>query len=338
MKSRTRLALVPGQVEALVREALGSDARVAGAAELHGGTFNACWGVTLAGGRELVLKVAPPPDLRLLTYEHDLLRTEADFYARAAAVGVPVPEVVHAGFERRSLPGDYLLMTRIPGRSLEAVRRKLSRAELDSIRAALGRAVARLDEVRGSYFGYAPELARARGASWREAYGAMLANLFDDAEHFGVRLPRPRAALEATIAACAPALDAVATPRLVHFDLWNGNIFVDRIAGEIALSGVIDGERAFWGDPLAELPSLFLFGDPKDGDAFLRGYAEGLGRPVVWDEAARTRVLLAQLHLYLIMWVERAPRGSRGAVAFVIARLAARMLRRVLARLDALAG
>jgi aminoglycoside phosphotransferase (APT) family kinase protein len=331
------VALSPGQVEELVRDALGAGARVERSAELRGGTFNACWGVALAGGRELVLKVAPPRELRLLTYEQELLRTEADFYPRAAAAGVPVPEVVHAGFGGRPLANDWLLMTRVPGRSLEAVRRKLSRAELESVRAALGRTVARLGEVRGSFFGYAPERVHARGASWREAWGAMLRNLFDDAEHFDVRLPRPRTAFEATIAACAPALDAVAEPRLVHFDLWNGNLFVDRVGGELRLTGVIDGERAFWGDPLAELPSLALFGDIERDAAFLRGYGEALGRPLAFDEQTRARILLAQLYLYLIMWVERAPRGSRGALAFVIARLAARMLRRTLARLDALA-
>jgi aminoglycoside phosphotransferase (APT) family kinase protein len=336
MKSRTRVALAPGQVQECVREALGSDARVERAEELRGGTFNACWGVALADGRELVLKVAPPRELRLLTYEQELLRTEADFYPRAAAAGVPVPEVVHAGFDGRPLANDWLLVTRVPGRPLEAVRRKLPRAELASVRTELGRTVARLGELRGRFFGYAPEAVGARGASWRKAYGAMLGNLMDDAEHFGVRLPRPRAALEAAIAACASALDAVAEPRLVHFDLWNGNLFVDRVGGALRLTGVIDGERAFWGDPLAELPSLALFGEIERDAAFLRGYGEGLGRPLVFDDPTRARILLAALYLYLIMWIERAPRASRGVLAFVVARLTARMLRRTLARLDEL--
>jgi len=37
-------------------------------------------------------------------------------------------------------------------------------------------------------------------------------------------------------------LDVVRTPRLIHFDLWDGNILVE--AGQI--TGLIDGERAFW--------------------------------------------------------------------------------------------
>ena len=113
--SRTRVALDRSAVDALVRGALGSAARVAGATPLGGGTFNACWSVALADGRALVLKVAPPPDLPLLTYEQDLLRAEVDFYARAAQVGVPVPAVVAADFARRAIASDWFLMTRLPG-------------------------------------------------------------------------------------------------------------------------------------------------------------------------------------------------------------------------------
>jgi hypothetical protein len=80
--SRTRIHLDPGEVTQLVRGALGSSARVASSRPLDGGTFNACWKVVLEGGQSLVLKVAPPPELPLLHYEQDLLRTEVDFYAR----------------------------------------------------------------------------------------------------------------------------------------------------------------------------------------------------------------------------------------------------------------
>src|SRR5512145_3219359 len=154
MASRTQVRLTPEVVAELVHAGLGSGARVA--RTLTGGTFNTCWGVSLADGADLVLKVAPPPALPLLGYERDLLRTEADFYARAAAVEVPVPRVVHADWSRTRIGSDWLLMTRIPGRSLASARRRLPRAELAGVRAELGRAVARIGRVRGEFFGYAP--------------------------------------------------------------------------------------------------------------------------------------------------------------------------------------
>jgi aminoglycoside phosphotransferase (APT) family kinase protein len=122
----------------------------------------------------------------------------------------------------------------------------------------------------------------------------------------------------------------------VHFDLWNGNVFVDFSSNPVRLVGIIDGERAFWGDPLAELASLALFGDIERDAAFLRAYGEEIGQRLVFDAPTRTRVALAQLYLYLIMWIEPAPRKIGLARRVAIRALVGRTLRRVFARLEAL--
>ncbi len=337
-RSRTRIPLDPGEVTELVRAALGSSARVASARLLTGGTFNACWKVALAEGPSLVLKVAPPPELELLHYEQDLLRTEVDFYARAAQAGVPVPAVVGADFSRRVIGSDYFLMTCIPGLPLTRARRRLSREALRGVRTELGRCAARLTAVRGDFFGYSAAPVGTRAPTWRAAFDAMLAILLRDAERLGVALPRPAAELTALVEACAPALDAVAAPSLVHFDLWDGNILVDVAADPPRLTGLVDGERAFWGDPLAEFASLALFGEIDRDAAFLHGYAEAAGRPLALDAPERQRIALAQLYLYLIMRVEPATRGSGGLLGFVIQRLVSRSLRRALRHLDASLG
>jgi aminoglycoside phosphotransferase (APT) family kinase protein len=337
-RSRTRIHLDPGEVTQLVRGALGSSARVASAQLLDGGTFNACWKVVLEGGQSLVLKVAPPPELPLLHYEQDLLRTEVDFYARAAQAGVPVPAVVGADFSRRAIGSDYFLMTCIAGLPLTQARRRLSREALRSVRAELGRCAARLAAVRGDHFGYSAAPVGTRAATWRAAFGAMLAILLRDAERLGVALPRPAADLMELVEACAPALDAVTTPSLVHFDLWDGNILVDVEADPPRLSGLIDGERAFWGDPLAEFASLVLFGEIDRDVAFLQGWAEAAGRPLAFDTSERQRIALSQLYLYLIMRIEPPTRDARGLMGFVIQRLVSRSLRRAFRHLDASLG
>lgn len=107
-------------------------------------------------------------------------------------------------------------------------------------------------------------------------------------------------------------LDEVQTPVLVHFDLWDGNILVDAGQGAPRVGGLIDAERAFWGDPLAEFVSLALFADIEDDAAFLRGY-RAAGATVTFDAAARLRLSLYRVYLYLIMWVEAVPRKSSAA-------------------------
>ena len=63
-------------------------------------------------------------------------------------------------------------------------------------------------------------------------------------------LPLDYGTLRRQVEAVAPALDDVRVPQLVHWDLWDGNIFVEPKTGQI--TGIIDFERALWGDPLME--------------------------------------------------------------------------------------
>jgi aminoglycoside phosphotransferase (APT) family kinase protein len=101
----------------------------------------------------------------------------------------------------------------------------------------------------------------------------------------------------------------VTTPVLVHFDLWDGNILVESSPAGRRVGALIDAERAFWGDPLAEFVSLALFADIEQDLAFLQGY-RAAGGTAAFDRAARQRLSLYQAYLYLIMWVEAAPRQA----------------------------
>jgi aminoglycoside phosphotransferase (APT) family kinase protein len=137
----------------------------------------------------------------------------------------------------------------------------------------------------------------------------MVNAILADAETFAVTLPASIAAIREWFDARAAVLDEVTTPALVHFDLWDGNILVESGSAGLRIGALIDGERAFWGDPLAEFVSLALYGDIEGDTAFLRGYRDG-GGTVTFDFAARQRLSLYRAYLYLIMWVETVPRGA----------------------------
>jgi hypothetical protein len=81
----------------------------------------------------------------------------------------------------------------------------------------------------------------------------------------------------------------------------------------VHLSGLVDGERYLFGDPLVDLASPALFADVLDppGHPFLRGY-RGV-TPLTIDDGVRRRVWLYQLYLYLIMIVEYPSRGMTPA-------------------------
>lgn len=302
--STTKRPVTEEELAAMVRRGMssGMSGEVKSWAELTGGSYNAAYAVTLADGRELVLKVAPDPRLRLLTHEVDLMRTEVDFYRRAGAVGVPVPEVVYADFTRTLLECDYAFLSRVPGESLEAVKAHMSESELAALRAELAGITARLHAVTGPAYGYPLRGSRSWQPTWRAAFGAMVDDILADARRLGSELPAPPDRIGELMHRNDDALDTVDRPALVHYDLWDGNVFV----ADGRITGLIDGERAFFGDPVAELVSLALFRDLAEVPEVLAGY------PIELTAGVRRRLTLYTTYLYLIIGVEGATRSFAG--------------------------
>ncbi|HEX4702851.1 MAG TPA: aminoglycoside phosphotransferase family protein [Pseudonocardiaceae bacterium] len=270
-------------------------------AELGDATYNTAYRIHIANGDDLVLKVAPDPAAPTMSYELDLMRTEAMFY-RSAIAALPVPEVLRADFSRQVIDSDFLLMTALPGQNWVAQRDHLTdnRAEL---RHELGTLVAGLHRITndGNGFGY-PQ--HPPSTTWRTAFTAMLNMVLTDAQRFAAPLPWSLGRIQEVTSRHVDTLDEVRTPVLVHFDLWDGNILVDN--GRI--TGIVDGERAFWGDPLAEMVSLALLSDIEQDLDFLSGYRSAGGQ-LTFDASARTRLALYQCYLYLIVLTEGIPRG-----------------------------
>jgi fructosamine-3-kinase len=283
-----------------------ASADVADCRPLGGGTFNAVYLVTLADGTRLVVKLPPGPRVPLLRYERGIIGTEALYYELAArCAGVRVPALIAADASEPA--GGYLVMECCPGSPWPEVAPAPAGEERAELRAEIGRQVARLHTMTGDRFGYPSGAVGPLRETWRAAFGDMIDAVLADAGRYAVTLPRPAGEVRDWFTARAPVLAEVTTPVLVHFDLWDGNVLVAAGSGRRQIGGLIDAERAFWGDPLAELVSLALFGDIEADLAFLRGYRSA-GGTVTFDRAARQRLALYRAYLYLIMLVEVVPR------------------------------
>ena len=310
--SPTQRSLTPDQVTDLVRHALGPSVRVAAASELGGGGFAAVWKVLLGDGSEVVLKTSPPLGATLLGYERGLLAVEAEYFARIARElpGLPVPELLHHGTNRRWCDGDWMLMSLLPGTPLSELRA----GPLDAgVRHDLGAALARLHTLEGPEFGY-PGEGRRRAATWRAAFLGIVGDLLADADRLGWELPVPAEEIRRVVEGAAEALDPVTRPVLVHFDLWDGNVLAAPDAGgDLRLTGLVDGERCLYADPLVDLVSPVLFGAIEDepDHPLLHGYtaAAAAAEPLSLDDAAVARIRLYRLWLYLVMNVEIPTRG-----------------------------
>lgn len=281
-------------------------------AALTGGTFNAVHLITPPEGVPLVLKIAPDPRVPAMTYETSLLATEAAFH-RAAARVAPVPEVL--ALHRAPGEREWLLLEAMPGENWHRIGPELDPTTGAALRYRLGEVAAALHGVVGPGFGY-PQFGLV--PDWFTAFRAMLTAVLDDAVRFGVSLPWPVERLRGLADGSRRALEAVDSPVLVHFDLWPGNVLVDPRRRRI--SGIVDGERAMWGDPLAEMASLTLFGAIEQEPDLVAGYRSAGGR-IDDGVPVRCRLALYRCYLYLIMAVETVPRAAADGLPRVLVHL-----------------
>ncbi|SCE11243.1 MULTISPECIES: phosphotransferase family protein [unclassified Streptomyces] len=293
-----------------ILRALGvGDRDLASCTPLTGGTYNTVTRVTLTDGRDWVVKT-PPPHTAGLRYERDLLVNEVAFCTAAAqAAGAAIPRVVRSEPDPAAPTGAYLVMTACPGRPWHESDGLEDTGDEARLRTQLGSLVGRLHSITGpGGFGCPAQPFGPLAPTWRTAFTAMTEAVLADAETYRAPLPYAVDRIRTVLARAAPVLDDVTRPALVHFDLWPGNLLVTGEPGARAVGGIIDGERMFWGDPVADFVSLALFGELERDREFLDGYAESTGVRAEFGASVRLRLDLYRSYLYLIMLVETVPR------------------------------
>ncbi|MFJ9817625.1 phosphotransferase family protein [Streptomyces sp. NPDC101151] len=274
--------------------------RPAGVRPLGGGTCTTVEELRLTDGGRCVLKTAPTaPGLR---YEVRLLRSEAEFGRAAAEAGVPAPRTLHADDtpQVRHLP-----QTACPGAPWDD---SITDTERAAPRREPGGHVAPLRRVTGPGFGCPTGALGPPAPDRRTAFTTMFEAVLDDARRYRARLPRPADGVTRTARAALDPLDEVTVPRPVHFELWRGNVLVDRTPDGPRIGGLVDGERMFRGDPLADFVSLVLLDDIEKDEAFLAGHRQGGGR-AAFGRAEGLRIALCRAYRYVIMLVETVPRA-----------------------------
>ncbi|MGW0584872.1 phosphotransferase family protein [Streptomyces sp. NPDC002920] len=313
MESITKNRQSRDVLRAMVERAYGPD-RVPGgegwASELGHGWFNIAYRIRLRDGYEAVLKIAPPSGVEVMAYERGAMGVElAALDLIGGNTTVPVPRVDFADRSRELCDADWFFMPFVDADNLGIVGPGLPAAELAAYKEQVGAANQEINSIRGTAFG---PLAGPGDTSWRRVFTGIVEDVLTDGERRGVDLGRPYDTVREALVEHAGSLDEVREPRLVEWDLWDGNVMVRD--GKIAC--VIDHERAFFGDPLIEVgfagTQLAAFGDPTP---FMRGYGQG---PLTETEVVRRRLYC--LHLVLILVIETVYRGYSGTEQYDWAR------------------
>ncbi|MGW4881393.1 phosphotransferase family protein [Streptomyces sp. NPDC004262] len=313
MESITKNRQSPDALRAMVERAYGTGRVPAGdgwASELGHGWFNVAYRIRLRDGAEVVLKIAPPPQVEVMTYERGAMSTElATLELLRTHTSVPVPTVDFADQSHELCDADYFFMPYVDAENLGIIAKTLPTADHDAYMEQVGAANREINSLRGTAFG---PLAGPGDPSWRRVFTGMFEDVLRDGERRSVDIGWDYDTVRAVLAEHAAGLDEVTEPRLVEWDLWDSNVMVR----DGKLVCVIDHERAFYGDPLIEAgftgSQLSAFGDPA---AFMRGYGQG-----ELTATQQVRRNLYGLYLMLIMVIETVFRAHADTTQYDWAR------------------
>ncbi len=91
------------------------------AEELGHGWFNVAHRIGLRDGRDVVLKIAPPADVAVMTYEHEMMRNELDAIALIQEhTQVTVPHIDFVDTSRELVDAPYFVMAFIDAENIGA--------------------------------------------------------------------------------------------------------------------------------------------------------------------------------------------------------------------------
>lgn len=240
----------------------------------------------------MILKIAPSDETDTLNYEQDIMSVEVTAMRLMKSKGtVPVPEVYAYDNSKEMISSEFFFMEKIVGQPYNEIKEELSLQQRISIEEELGRYSRLINEIPGERFGLFSASTLVKGNSWREVFKHLIINLLEDARRLKAEMPIPLENVEAEIISRLHVMDVVTEPRLIHWDLWDGNVFVR----EGRIVALIDWERALWGDPLME----YYFRYIENSEHFCRGYGNSFDSP---NECARKK--LYDLYIDLIYFIE----------------------------------
>ncbi len=263
--------------------------------ELTEGMCNVTYHVVFDDGSESILKIAAANTAGNTSNEVNLMAAEVRAMRLVSGkCSCKVAEVQYYDCSRTVCSGDYFFMEKLPGENYAFLKDRLPESVIRELNREIGRISAELTAITNPRFGFLGD--ERRYDSLFEFVRTMLTNLLSDAGKKNVDLGCDAQRLIAELDSEKAYFDEVRSATLVHWDMWEGNIFVSR--GHV--SGIIDWERALWGEPFMD----DRFRKHNRNDDFLEGF--GLR---ALSESDLKRIRWYDVILYLTMMIEVFYRG-----------------------------
>lgn len=259
--------------------------------ELTEGMCNAAYLLKFTDASKSVLKIAAESDRGRMSNEVNLMEAEVRAMRLVHEAGaVKVAKVQYYDDSHTICTGSYFFMEALEGQSYTSVQESFSEEEKRRIRYETGQVEKNITSIQGKSFGLlGDDLHRYQHLS--DFVYQLIVNVLQDAKKKEVVLGVSDMEIQKIFLKDAVLFEEVTQPVLVHWDMWEGNIFVK----DKHICGIIDWERAMWGEAFMD----DRFRRHTRNQDFLQGY----GKEAL-TQAEMRRIYWYDVLLYLTMMTE----------------------------------
>ncbi len=278
------------QLDACVRK-LRPGAQSTSFTSIKTGKFNTSFFVD-ADGEELVLRIAPSSASVFCFYEKDMMKQEPRLHQLLRdQTDVPVPEILLFDDSQGIIARDYLIMNRLPGTPISDCR-----CDSAKVLRQVGECLAQVHRITADQHGYLGEHnCMAPQPTWKQAFTVMWHKLIDDIVGVGHYDDGEAHFMRKVLDQHLACFDRDVPAALLHMDVWAQNIMVD---ADSNLTGLVDWDRALWGDVEIEFAVLDYCGISEP--AFWEGYGR-MRDDSPEAEVRRLFYLLYEIQKYIVI-------------------------------------
>jgi aminoglycoside phosphotransferase (APT) family kinase protein len=267
------MTLTTDQITFMCQRGFGNSVQIESIHELSGGTFNTAYLITFTNSLKTILRVAPAQTADTAWEDTFLMRSEHAMQPFFAPIATLMPKTLLIDFTRQLIDRDFMFQTFIEGERWDDVRDELSSEENSVLWSQFGNIMKQIHDVRGETFGL-PRLG-FQFERWSEAVIDRLERTLRAASELQLEVTDLARILD-VVRTHPQQLDEIQVPRLLHGDLWLFNLLIRRGANEPSIVGVLDADRSWWGDPMADWTMFILaHADKEEGRShFWQAYGQ----------------------------------------------------------------
>ena len=276
-------------ISRMVRNAF-PEKKIAAIKELTEGMCNVTYDIVFDDGTASILKIAAKDRSGNTSNEVNLMRAEISAMKLVSEnFSFKVADIQYYDDSNTICDGNYFFMEKLQGDNFHFVRKDMSEEAIAIVDTEIGKISRELSEIKNPEFGFLGD--DKRYDSLFDFVKHMLENLISDAMRRDIDIVYDGQTFMERLEKDKSAFAQVHNASLVHWDMWEGNVFVK----DGHVSGIIDWERALWGEPFMD----DRFRMHNRGEHFLEGFGQ-----TSFSEEESARLRWYDVILYLTMMIE----------------------------------